>query len=195
MLSHCSYIQVALKCRATEREHLNHLSSCWTFLFCIIYCSDSDIFLLYWSLHLLLRLRTSSKMPCVALSSPLHFHALVSLSSVFFLLITSHFIYDRTQENCFQVLICISWTLSLALLPLFLPSFPALIILPPSLSPSFLSVLWSVLCGSSSMSEEKHTLIPISALWRIHNMRRPEKDIWYLSLSFFPLLSTPLHVM
>lgn len=82
-------------------------------------------------------------MPCVALSSPLHFHALVSLSSVFFLLITSHFIYDRTQENCFQVLICISWTLSLALLPLFLPSFPALIILPPSLSPSFLSGLCS----------------------------------------------------
>lgn len=47
-----------------------------------------------------------------------------SLCPFLFLLITSPLIYDRTQENSFQVLICISLTLSLASLSLFLPSFP-----------------------------------------------------------------------
>ena len=105
-----------------------------------------------------------------------------------FLLITSPLIYDRTQENSFQVLIRISPDTLLCLAPSFFPIPSWLPSLPLSL---LISALWSVLCGSSSMSEQKHTPIPISlALCRIHNVRRPANDI--RSLVF---LSLRVHVM
>lgn len=108
-----------------------------------------------------------------------------SLCPFLFLLITSPLIYDRTQENSFQVLICISDALLLALAT----SLPPLLRLPSWLPlPLFLplSVLWSVLCGSSSISEQKHTLIPISAL-SVEYTTCPANNIH--SASFFPSMS------
>lgn len=95
------------------------------------------------------------KIPSAALSSPLRVHAVPSLRPFRFLLIAPALIYDRTRGNSFQVLIRIS--------PRAVPQRCRLFYSPPDFSLS-LSVLWSVLRSSSSISEQKHTLISISLL-------------------------------
>lgn len=128
-------------CMMQKKRHLNRRCRRWTFLFSIIYCSDSDIFHSHCSPHPPLHLRTSSKIPCVALSSPLHFHALLSLSfplSPYHL--TSHLWQDTGEQLPGPDLY-----LSNAL-PRLAPSFPPLpswLPLPPS------SYLYSGLCSAA----------------------------------------------
>lgn len=105
-----------------KKKHLNQMCLCWTYLFSIIYCSNSDIHHSHWSPQPLLHLRTSSNNPlCYPLFTPPFpspsLTLSLSLCPFLFLLITSALIYDRTQENSFQVLICISPTLSPASFP------------------------------------------------------------------------------
>lgn len=177
-----------------EKELLNPMFLRWTFLFSIIYCSDSDIFHSHWSLHPLLHLRTSRKIPCAALSSSLHFHALFSLSFP----LSPYHLASHLWQDTGEQLPGPDLYLSNAL-PRLAPSSPPLLPCPHDSRPPLplsllLSTLWSVLCGSSSISEQKHTLIPISPLSVEYTTWDAQQMIFTLPLSLSVSFFLSLHV-
>lgn len=129
----------------------------------------------------------SSKIPCVARSSPLHFHALLSPS---FPLSPYHFASHLWQDTGEQ-LPGPDLYLSNAL-PRLATSFPPFFASPLwlSLSPP-ISALVCALRLCVHIRTETHPDSYLSALCRIHNVRRPVNDIHSLcmSLSFFPSMS------
>ena len=172
---HCSEIAIPIAKLhlgvAWRRERTFELNvSLLNFLVLPIYSVGTDPFTHCWTQE---RVLTSLVLPFLHPS-------ISSLCRFLFLLITSPLISDRTQENSFQGLICISPMLFVALLPL-LPS--------PHDSPlPLVSYLCAGLCSAAfrPCQNRKHTPIPISPLSVEYTTWDAQLMIFALCLPFLP---------
>lgn len=125
---------------------------CWTVLSSIIYSMEAtDIFHLHRSPHTLLHLNTNFKKN---LRAALSFSIYMSFPLSPYHL-SSHLWQDTAEQLPGPDLYLCNTLLRFAT--------SSCLLLPSPHDPTSLSIsaLWSVLCGSSSISEQKHTLIPI----------------------------------